>query len=198
MLDVARTFVPVVARLVPVRRGAVRLLDIAGSHGLVGAAICRRHPPMRSTVLDLPQAVPHARALAAREGIDDIVEHRPGNLVTDDFGTGWDVVVLSNILHHFEPPQIAQLLRRAYDAAGPEGTVAIWEVERPERGARPSVGDGAALFFRLTSTAGTYHGSEYARWLGDAGFARVTIKRSRLAAGNVLVCGRRARSRSPR
>jgi len=157
----------------------------------VGAAICRRHPPMRSTVIDLPQAVPHARALAAREGIADIVEYRPGNLMTDDFGTGWDVVVLSNILHHFEPPQIARILGRAGDAAGPDATVAIWEVERPERGARPSVGDGAALFFRLTSTAGAYHGSEYARWLADAGFTGVTITRSRAVPGDVLVCGRR-------
>ena len=33
----------------------MRNRDVAGSHGLLGAAICRRHPPMTSVVLDLPQ-----------------------------------------------------------------------------------------------------------------------------------------------
>ena len=52
------------ARHVPVRKGATRLLDLAGSHGLMGATLCRKHPPMRSTVIDLPAAIEHARRLA--------------------------------------------------------------------------------------------------------------------------------------
>jgi 2-polyprenyl-3-methyl-5-hydroxy-6-metoxy-1,4-benzoquinol methylase len=191
MIEAARFFAPVVARHVPVRRGATRLLDVGGSHGLVGAAICRRHRGLRGTVLDLPQAVPHARAIARREGLDHLVEHRAGNVLTDDPGTGWDVVLMSSVLHHFEPAQIAETLRRLYHATAPGGTIAIWELERPARGARPAPGDGAALFFRLTSTAGTYHGGEYARWLTDAGFARAAIKRPRLSPGDVLVYARR-------
>ena len=49
MLETARFDAPVLAKRVPVKRGAARLLDLAGSHGLLGASICRRHPPMRST-----------------------------------------------------------------------------------------------------------------------------------------------------
>lgn len=191
MLEAARFFAPVVARHVPVRRGATRLLDIGGSHGLVGAAICRRHRRMRSTVLDLPQAVPYARAIARREGFDDVVEHRAGNVLTDDLESGWNVVLMSSVLHHFEPAQIAEILRRIHHATAAGGTVAIWEIERPSRGAAPAPGDGAALFFRLTSTAGAYHGGEFARWLADAGFRTPTIKRPRLSPGNVLVYARR-------
>ena len=50
MLEVARFDVATLAARVPVRRGATRLLDIAGPHGLFGAALCRKHPPMTSTV----------------------------------------------------------------------------------------------------------------------------------------------------
>src|SRR5262249_37285575 len=51
MMEVARFDAPVIARSVPVKPGARRLLDVAGSHGLLGATICRKHPPMRSTVI---------------------------------------------------------------------------------------------------------------------------------------------------
>jgi 2-polyprenyl-3-methyl-5-hydroxy-6-metoxy-1,4-benzoquinol methylase len=191
MLEGARFDAPFLAKRIPVRRGATRLLDLAGSHGLTGAAICRRHPPMRSTVIDLPAAIPHARELAAREGIADLVEHREGDLTRDDLGTDWDVVVLSNILHHFQPGRIADVLARAHRALANDGTVAIWEIERPRRESKPNQGDGVALFFRLTSTAGAYSGEEYAAWLEQAGFRKPTIVRPLLSPGGVLVHARR-------
>jgi 2-polyprenyl-3-methyl-5-hydroxy-6-metoxy-1,4-benzoquinol methylase len=191
MLESARFDAPVLARHVPVRKGATRLLDVGGSHGLMGATLCRKHPPMRAMVLDLPAAIPHARMLAKEEGIADIVEHRSGDLMVDEFGEGWDVVLLSNILHHFQPDRIASILARAHAALVDDGTVAIWEIERPRREARPSEGDGVALFFRLTSTAAAYSGDEYVEWLRAAGFTRQRIVRPRLSPGYVLVHARK-------
>ena len=75
-------------------------------------------------------------------------------------------------------------------AIAPDGTLAIWELERPKRSAPPSEGDGIALFFRLTSTAGAYSGDEYAAWLESAGFERMKIVKPRLSPGNVLVHAR--------
>src|SRR6202795_850229 len=88
MLELARMEAAIVARKVPVPAGARSLLDVAGSHGLFGAAICRKHPSMRSTVIELPEAVAGARSLAVSEGIDDIVEHRAGCLLEGDWGDG--------------------------------------------------------------------------------------------------------------
>ncbi|MBA3271665.1 MAG: hypothetical protein H0T71_14270 [Acidobacteria bacterium] len=191
MLEGARFNAPVLAKHVPVRKGATTLLDLAGSHGLMGAAICRKHPPMRSTVIELPAAVTHARTLAEREGINDIVDHRSGDVMTEALGSGADVVLLSNILHHFLPDQIGSLLERVHQSLNADGTVAIWELERPNRDSKPSGGDGIALFFRITSTASTYSGDEYAGWLTQAGFSRVKIVRPRLSPGSVIVHARR-------
>lgn len=191
MLEIARFTAPVVAARVPVRKGAASLLDVAGSHGLFGAAICRRHPPMRSMVLDLPQALAHARDLGRAEGLDDVVAYTEGDLLTADYGLERDVVLLSNILHHFNGERIEEILRRARAALRGGGTVAVWEIEAPARGSRVTSGDGAALFFRLTSTAGAYHGNQYAEWLRRAGFVRVTVTRPVQTPGHVLVTGRR-------
>ena len=193
MLEIARFVAPILAAKVPVRRGARRLLDVAGSHGLLGAAICREHPPMRSVVLDLPQALEAGQALAREEGIADLVEHRAGDLDDPqgaDFGTGNDVVLLANILHHFQPEANAAILRRAHASLAPEGTVAVWEIERPKSTSRVGAGDGAALFFRLTSTASCYSGDEYAAWLAEAGFTKIRTQRPALSPGSVLVTAR--------
>ena len=88
---------------------------------------------MRSEVLDLPQAVEHARKLASAEGLDDVVTYRAGDALVDNLGTDYDVVFLGNILHHFTPPQIGELLALdgivklfgnacgAVDVSGPAG-----------------------------------------------------------------------------
>jgi 2-polyprenyl-3-methyl-5-hydroxy-6-metoxy-1,4-benzoquinol methylase len=190
MLEIARLQAPVIAAYVPVPAGATRLLDIAGSHGLIGAAICRKHPPLRSTIIDLPQALVHARPLAAEEGIGDIVEHREGDLLSADYGREHDVVVLASILHHFVPETILSILARCRQALRSGGTVAIWDVETPAPGSRVTSGDGAALFFRLTSTAGAYHGTQYGAWLESAGFGQIKIVRPMATPGNVLVTAR--------
>jgi hypothetical protein len=191
MLDVARFDAPVLAKSVPVKAGAQRLLDIAGSHGLLGAAICRRHPPMRSTVIDLPDAIPHAARLAESERITDVVEHRAADIMTSDLGGGYDVALLANIVHHFMPDPNIALLKRVHAALAAGGTVAIWELETPDPESKASEGDGAALFFRLTSTALCYSGKEYSRWLREAGFAKIRVVRPALSPGNVLVTGRK-------
>lgn len=190
MLEIARIESPTVATRIPVRHGAVSLLDVAGAHGLFGAAVCRKHPPMRCTVLDLPQAIPHARALAIEQRLEDVVSHQEGDVLTSDLGRH-DVVLLFNILHHFSEDRITSIVGRAHGALKASGTVAIWELEASRKGARATSGDGAALFFRLTSTAGAYHGTEYARWLREAGFRRVTVTRPMASPGKVLVTGRR-------
>jgi 2-polyprenyl-3-methyl-5-hydroxy-6-metoxy-1,4-benzoquinol methylase len=187
MLELARLEAAVVARKVPVPSGARSLLDVAGSHGLFGAAICRRHPPLRSMVLELPEALTGARSLAASERIDDIVEHRAGSLLDGDWGAGHDVVLLFNILHHFLPEQIEGILRKAASALQPKGVVAVWELERPRPGSKVTVGDGAALYFALTSTGGAYHADEYAAWMRQAGFESIRIARGKLTPGKILV-----------
>jgi len=195
MLEVARFDAATLARLTPIPAGATRLIDLAGGHGLLGAAICRRRPPMRSTVIDLPQALEHSRVLAREAGHSDLVDYREGDLLNDPLEES-DAALLANILHHFRPTQVTALLGRVRSVLRPGGTVAIWELEAPRSGSRVDHGDLVALFFRLTSTSGAYHGTQYANWLAAAGFSAVRVLRPRNSPGRVLVLARAGRSDS--
>jgi hypothetical protein len=191
MLELARRFAPIVAAMVPVKPGATRLLDIGGSHGLYGGLIARTHPPLRSQVLDLPPAVEQARLLAAAEGLDDVVSHQAGNALTDDLGEGWDVVFMGNVLHHFTPGQIADLLARIRPATTPGATVAICEVVQPNPDEPAELlGDAFALCFRMSSSARCYTTTEYASWLADAGFVDVQVQAMPLTGAIAVISGR--------
>jgi hypothetical protein len=85
---------------------------------------------------------------------------------------------------------VASLLSRVRAALRPGGTVAIWDLEAPGRDSRAGHGDFAALFFRLTSTSGAYHGTQYASWLAAAGFSAVRVLRPWGSPGRVLVLAR--------
>jgi ubiquinone/menaquinone biosynthesis C-methylase UbiE len=188
MLTLARFDAATIARLVPIRTGATRLLDLAGGHGLVGAAICRRHPPMRSTVIDLPEALEEGRALAREVDVADVVDHRAGDLLVDPLEE-CDAALLSNILHHFTPVEVNGLIARVRAVLRPGGTVAIWDLESPRRADNAGHGDVVSLFFRLTSGSAVYHGSDYENWLRDNGFSHVRSRRPIRAPGRVLVLG---------
>jgi hypothetical protein len=54
-----------VAERFPMPPGARDMLDLGGSHGYYSVSLCRRHPDLRSVILDLPDAVEHAAAILA-------------------------------------------------------------------------------------------------------------------------------------
>lgn len=177
MLETARPAAPWVGEKVPIRDGASRLLDLGGSHGLYGAMICRKHPPLKSTVLDVPDAIEPARELARREGIDDVVDFLAGDALADDLGREcFDAAFLGNLVHHLSEERNRELLARLIACLKPRGTVAIWDIRYPEAGSRPDLfSDGFALYFRIASSARCYRHGEIVAWLESAGFTEIDI-----------------------
>lgn len=188
MFENARASSWFLVKHLPVPRGAKRLLDIAGSHGWMGAALAKKHRGLRSTVLDRPEALASARAIARANGYADLVSFEEGDLRKDSFGRDRDVVLLSNILHHFGTDENAAILKRVHSAMKPGGTVGIFEIETPAEDAPANaVGDAFALYFRITSTSTCFYATDYQRWLESAGFSNVRVVRSLRLPSRMLI-----------
>ncbi len=160
-----------IARFVPVPKGAREMLDVGGSHGHFSVEICRRHPGLRATVLDLPQAVEHATPILAREGMGDRVVLRAGDALTDDLGeAAYDLIFMFSLVHHFDEATSRDLVARCARALRPGGILAIGDVMRPATGARvrqlPAFYD---LYFALISEAGLPAFEEIRDWQSAAG-----------------------------
>jgi SAM-dependent methyltransferase len=179
-----------VARRMPVPRGARRMLDIGGSHGHFAAELCRRHAGLSAEILDLPDAVEASAPMLAAEGLDDRLVHRSGDAATVDLGARqYDVVLMSNLAHHFDATTNRQIAARVARALTPGGVFVILDAGRREHpgqaGQLPAL---LGLYFALQSRPGvrTWTVAEMAEWQRTAGLSVHRARPLRTAPGWVL------------
>jgi 2-polyprenyl-3-methyl-5-hydroxy-6-metoxy-1,4-benzoquinol methylase len=193
MLQTARPAAGAVAEALPEPPERDTVLDLGGSHGLYGAAVCRRFPGLRCIVIDLPEAVEHARKLGAAEGLADVVTYEAGNILTTNLGRAeHDVVFMGNIVHHFDRDQFPGILRRSHQALKPGGIVAIWDMTPPTESPEPDlVLAGFSLLFHLTSASTCRSPEYYVSALNSTGFVD-TMVHPRCSPTHQLITARRA------
>jgi len=147
-VDFARAMAPMMAlaaqmmaELVdPVANGELKVLDIAAGHGLFGLAFAKRNPKAEITALDWPNVLAVATENAAKAGVSDRHHLNPGSAFEVDYGSGFDLVLFTNFLHHFDPPTCEVLLRKAHAALAPGGRAVTLEfVPNDDRVSPPDV-----------------------------------------------------------
>jgi hypothetical protein len=159
-----------VAKAVPLAKGAHSLLDVAGAHGEFSMALCRQHPGLRATVVDLPGSARVGREIVSGAGMEDRVHHVEGNMFEADLGGPHDGALCFNIVHHQTPEQARELFARIRSALRPGAPLCVLELyDRPD-GQKPDSGSILGLFFHLTSGADTYTVEQVSAWLADSGF----------------------------
>ncbi len=185
------------AALVPVEDPR-HLVDVAGGHGGFSMAMCRRHPRLEATVLDLPPAVAAGRVIVEEQGYADRVSFREGDVFEAGLGEDLDVVSVFNLVHHLPEDRDRELCRMALRALRPGGMLVIGDSERPEP--REALSPGASrqgalssLLFYAWSHGRNFHRTEIVRWLEDAGFERVEVHRNERSPWRIVVIGRAAR-----
>jgi len=184
--ELARISSPEVAKALRLPARPESLLDVAGGHGWYSAELCRRHPTLNATVLDLPGSAAVGRRIIAEQGMSDRVRHVDGDMMSSDLGGPHDGALVFNIVHHLHPEQNIALLRRIHEALKPGGTVAVLDLWVPEGDHRPDAAAMLGLFFYLTSSAATYAERDVRSWLEQAGFARVRRVGIRRLPGQAL------------
>lgn len=173
--------------------GRRRLLDVGGGPGTYSMALVEQTPGLTSTVLDLPGVLEVTRELLEQHGFTDRIRCLPGDYLATPFGTGYDAVLLSGMMHRETRDNCRLLLRKAFDALEPEGMAVVSDVffdDDQKNG--PPFALSFAINMMLTSEEGSAHAkTEMARWLADAGFVRVEIKELPAPNPHALVVGHR-------
>ena len=167
-------------------RGVKRALDLGGGPGTYSIVLARKG--ISVVLFDLPNTVDIAHEMIQQAGVRNI-EFKGGDFHLDDIGSGYDLALLSQVLHSNSEDDALALLGRVYDALAPKGIVAIHEFSLNEDHASPVPG---ALFSvnMLVNTAGgrSYTRKEMKRWLIKVGFRKTTVKD---LEDTVLVMGRK-------
>ena len=151
--------------------GVRRLLDAGGGSGAYSIAFAQASPTLEAEVFDREPVVAIAQRHIRAAGLEARVATRIGDLRTDDFGSGYDLVLLSAICHMFSPDENRDLLRRCRAALHPGGRLAIQDFILDAGKTSPK----HAALFSLNMLVGTeggasYSAGEYEAWLSEAGF----------------------------
>jgi SAM-dependent methyltransferase len=179
MFQLARMGAREVAKKTPVPRGATAMLDIGGSHGLYSVELCRRVPTMRAVVLELPDAIEAAAPLLAAINTEQRVRHQPANVLEEDLGEEqYDLILISNLVHHFRSDENQRIAKKAARALRKDGCFIIQDFVRPELGAdSDTLSSAQNLFFSLTSAAGVHSLAEQQEWQRQAGLRQTKVIR---------------------
>jgi predicted O-methyltransferase YrrM len=177
MHERARGIGSVLPHLVDVK-GRRRLLDIGGGPGTYSVALIRETPGLTSTILDVAGVLEVTTDLIAASGVADRVELKAGDYLKSPFGSGYDVALLSGMMHRETPANCQLLLRKTFDALQPGGLLIVSDVFFDDETKRtPPFAVYFALNMMLTSDEGSAHAkTEMADWMKTAGFVDVQVR----------------------
>lgn len=150
-----------------------RILDIAAGHGLFGITLAGKAPRARVTALDWPAVLEVARENADKAGVADRYQTIAGSAFDADYGTDYDVVLLTNFLHHFDAPTNTALLRKVHGALRPGGRAVTLEfIPNPDRVSPPIPASFSLTMLASTPAGDAFTFAELEEMFQNAGFAQ--------------------------
>jgi len=157
--------------------GCSHLLDLGGGSGAFAIEAVKRYPGLSAVVFDLPQVIAVTGQIIEENGLTSRIVCASGDLRTDPWPIGSDLILLSYIVSCYEPQTLRAILARIWDYLPSGGRLLIHDFALNADRSGPY---NAALFLfgQLCASAQTqaYTVDELASALQEAGFVDVTMQ----------------------
>ncbi len=165
-----------------------RMLDIGGGSGAFSMGFIKKNSLIISTVLDLPHVIPLTKKYVDKEGYKDNFDYIEGNYLKIDFGSGYDLILLSAIVHINSFEQNKRLIKKCCDALTKKGMIIINDFVMNDERTEPGYG----TIFSLNMLVGTEYGDTYTEnemreWFNSAGIDKIEKKKT--SFGSDLMIG---------
>jgi len=168
--------------------GVRRILDLGGGSGAYSIAFAKACPYVQCEILDIPEVVPLTSEYVSQAGVSAQVSLRAGDMLQDDFSSGYDLIMLNAICHMFSEEQNQDIFRRAHQALARNGRLVVQDfILNPDK-----TGPQHAALFSLnmlvaTEAGASYSELEYTNWMNAAGFT--DVRRIDLPGPSDLIVG---------
>ena len=157
--------------------GPLAVLDIAAGHGLFGIEIAKQHANAEVTAVDWPAVLEVARTNARSAGVESRWKTRPGSAFDVDYGGPYDVVLLTNFLHHFNHETCVALLKKVHRSLRKGGRAAALEfVPNEDRVSPPSQAAFSLTMLATTPAGDAYTFKDLERMYREAGYGDITAR----------------------
>jgi 2-polyprenyl-3-methyl-5-hydroxy-6-metoxy-1,4-benzoquinol methylase len=181
-----------VARILDAGRGKNwKVLDIAAGHGTFGITLAKHNLNAQIFAQDWAAVLEVAAENARAAGVSARYHRLPGSAFEVDFGTGYDVVLITNFLHHYDAATIETLMRKVLAALGPEGVAVTLDFIPNEDRVTPERAAGfAMMMLGMTPAGDAYTFSEYEQMFRKAGFSSNELQQA-LPGGHGVIISRK-------
>ncbi|MGH9747241.1 MAG: class I SAM-dependent methyltransferase [Candidatus Acidiferrales bacterium] len=170
---------------------AHKVLDVAASHGVFGIAVAKQNPGAQIYASDWKNVLEVGMKNAQAMGVADRYHLLPGSAFETDFGSGYDLVLIPNFLHHFDAPTCTGFMRKVYAALKPGGRAAIAElVPNPDRVTPPTAAAFSLMMLATTPKGDAYTFAELESISKNAGFARVELASPEIGLDRLVIAYR--------
>jgi cyclopropane fatty-acyl-phospholipid synthase-like methyltransferase len=124
-------------------------------------------------------------------GVGDRHHLIPGSAFDMDFGNGYDLALITNFLHHFNPTVCTTFMKKVHAALAPGGRAAIAEfVPNPDRVSPPMPAAFSMMMLATTPEGDAYTFAEIEKMAKDAGFSRVEMPEALLGMDRLIIAYR--------
>jgi len=170
--------------------GVRRTLDIGGGSGAYSIALAQAKKDLRATVFDLPGVIPLTRAYVGKSKVAPRIDFIEGDFHRGGFGTGYDLILLSAIIHMNSLPDNLRLFKKAAQALSPGGRLVVQDYIMSEDRTQPDQGAIFALNMLTRTEAGdTYTQREIRTLMKKAGLSGMI--RIKMPFPTSLIVGRK-------
>lgn len=168
-----------------------KVLDIAASHGIFGISVAKQNPAAHIYASDWKGVLEVAQKNAQAMGLVDRYHLLPGSAFEIDFGKDYDLALITNFLHHFDPPTCTAFMRKVRAALSPGGRAAIAElVPNPDRITPPTAAGFSLIMLATTPAGDAYTFTELETISKNAGFARVELTPCEIGIDRLVIAYR--------
>jgi ubiquinone/menaquinone biosynthesis C-methylase UbiE len=168
-----------------------KVLDIAAGHGIYGISVAKQNPAAHIYASDWKNVLEVAANNAQAMGVADRYHLLPGSAFETDLGDGYDLALVTNFLHHFDPPTCIAFMSKVHAALKPGGRAAIVEfVPNQDRVTPPTAAAFSMMMLATTPSGDAYTFEDLERFSKSAGFARVELAPSQLGASSLVIAYR--------
>lgn len=168
------------------------VLDVGGGSAVFSIAFINKKSDINVTVFDLPNVIEITKIYVEKENLSDNFDYIEGNYLTDDFrsndfGSGYDMIFLSAIIHINSDDENQTLLNKCVDVLNPNGQIIILDYIMKEDRINPT--DGAIFALNMltrTEKGNTYTESEIHKWMDTAGLKHIKKRETGLASSLMI------------
>jgi precorrin-6B methylase 2 len=162
------------SKLIEMKQGRkLKVLDIAAGHGMFGITVAQSNPDAEIIAVDWPNVLEVAQENAHKAGVGDRYSTIAGSAFDVDFGRNYDIVLLTNFLHHFDVKTCEALLKKVHAALVDGGrAVTVEFVPNEDRISPPPSAMFSLVMLGSTPSGDAYTFGEFEKMFTNAGFGR--------------------------